>query len=189
MVSRALACAVGLATAACAPTGTIGRPPSPGSETVPADVKDVPVTGSVVSIELADGSTVSGELLAAQKDSLALRVGKNTVELVAATAISHVDVTLYSNSVAVGALSAWAFVGTASSLTHGWGFVLTGPAWAVLSTVTILPVGLDTRRVARAVGDLGQLYVYARFPQGLPLDYARRSVRAESAAAKPGGGD
>ena len=56
------------------------------------------------------------------------------------------------NSVAVGALSAWAFIGTASSLTHGWGFVLTGPAWAVLSTVTILPVGLDTRRVARAVG-------------------------------------
>lgn len=191
MVRRTLMAACGLlAAAGCEPAGQIGRQAPQDATTVEVPVESVPVKGSTVDVTLVDGSSVSGELLAASDRELTLKVG-GFAEAIDADTISKVDVTLYSNEGALGALTAWAILGTSSALTHGLFFIISGPLWALVSTVSIVPVGADMNRFARVRGDLGVLHQYARFPQGLPRDFEkhRTTVHRPSQAVESDEGD
>ncbi len=131
----------------------------------------VPAKGADVTITTVGNSTASGELLEAKEDRLVILVADTGVVTISAQQIRRAEVNLYSNGEAVALLTIWAVLGTASSLSHGEYFYISGPSWALVSNAAIIPVAADPGRFVTVEGHLGDLYEYARFPGGLPGAY------------------
>ena len=168
-----------LAVAGCA-GGPIDRTESPtGLMTSPArvSVTCVPVGGSSITVTTTGESKVTGELIAADPDELDVLVADGHMLRLRADQIARADVSLYSNNAIVAVLTAWAIAGTASALSHGVFFSISGPTWTAVSTVAIAPVAADPGRFVTVKDNLGRLYQYARFPGGMPMGVDETSLR------------
>jgi hypothetical protein len=158
-----------LFASACA-SGPINRADVPYSTatSTKVSVRCVPVNGALVNVTTTGGSKVEGELLSADDGGLTLLESEAHLIDLNANQIAHADVHLYSNSLEAALLTIWAGAGLTSAATHGVFFLISGPAWVVVSFGAILPVAWDRGRLVTIKGELGKLYQYARFPAGLP---------------------
>ncbi len=165
-----------LAVAACGDPGQLGRSVvSPSDVTSKVALEDVPVTGSEVTILRVDDTRTTGELLEATEGHVTLLEGSSMITIDTAD-IRRAIVTRYENGTLIGVLAAWSAVVGLSQLSHGFFLVITGPIWGGISTGAMLPVAADEGRFAYAEkkSDLSFLREYARFPQGMPPQYARK---------------
>ena len=172
---KRLAMALSLVAAGCGEPGQLGRSVvSPSDVTVHVPIAEVPVNGAEVTILRNDDSKTTGELLEATEDRVTILRGSSLVTI-DTNDIRKAIVTRYENGALIGILAVWSAVGGIATISHGVFLIFTNPIWGGISTGAILPVAADEGRFAYAdkKSDLAFLHEYARFPQGLPAQYAK----------------
>jgi hypothetical protein len=137
------------------------------------------VTGSWVKVQHRDGSYTSGELLAAAGDTV-FTVSGNALTLTAVNDISRVTVTRYGPD--IGDLVVWTLLGTLSTASHGFGLILTAPAWIVTG---IAATAAETHRAIVVTSDIAKLATWSRFPAGIPATVERDKLREAIPSATP----
>lgn len=138
--------------------------------------------GSWVWVKLDGGSQYGGELLAADAQRIYIAGGK-----IFATAAQHayfarnpavislqlntvesITIDIYRDN-ATGTVL-WSLLGTASTITHGFGLLLSAPIWAatgIWASMSVANAGVE--RIDHPGGaDAWRLRRYARYPEGLP---------------------
>jgi hypothetical protein len=85
-------------------------------------------------------------------------------------------VTRYENGALIAGLTIWAVAGAIAGISHGELLVFSEPIWSGVAAGAIIPVAADEGRFAYTERrwDFTFLHEYARFPQGLPPQYAVR---------------
>lgn len=130
-------------------------------------VADVPVRGFPVSVEARNEAfpDIEGELLAVDKQHLWVLSDGKLVH-VHRHEVESATVRVLDTNTGFG-LGVWTLLGTASALSHGVLFVLSGPIWLAVG----VPVAAVTSSQEKARFDgpaFTGLWQFARFPQGLP---------------------
>jgi hypothetical protein len=165
-----------LALLACGDPGQLGRSiVSPSDAVSRVAIADVPVNGAEVTVVRTDESKVKGELLEASEDHVVL-LKEETMVRIRADDIRQVIVTRYENGTLIAILTAWSAAGAIGQATHGKFAAITEPIWGGIAAGALVPVAADEGRFAHVEkrSDFVFLREYARFPQGLPAQYAKR---------------
>jgi hypothetical protein len=165
--SRVLAGALSLCIQSCATPPRIGvgyRDQQHGSPALAA-LEEVPVKGSRAEVFLESGTSVKGELLAADGNVIYLRTHRSDTARLSLSSVHHVVLQLYPS--ADEEAEGLGILGGLSTLTHGVYLLFTAPFWIITTAVASNTLSETSRGVIepRAFSDL---YAYARFPQGLP---------------------
>jgi hypothetical protein len=161
----------------CGDPGQLGRSVvSPSDVTANVALEDVPVRGSDVTIDRTDDTSVKGELLAATERDVTVLLSSGTILRIAADVVRRVTIKRYDNGLPVAVLAAWSVAGALGGLTQGALAIAGEPIWGGFSAGAIVPVAADEGRFAFTDrrSDFTFLHEYARFPQGLPPQYASR---------------
>ncbi len=138
--------------------------------------------GAWVNVEYSDWTqnvhAVWGELIASHDDSLFVATLQG-LRGVAWTDVTRGVIVTYDPR--ADAATGWAMMGVLGSLTNGWFFVFTGPAWMIIGASTTHSLVRDaTIKVPQKEPDMDSIAMYARFPQGLPegVDRSRLKLAA-----------
>jgi len=118
------------------------------------------------------GLVVQGELIAVDRDTI--HVLGFTPRLVSLPRSSVCCVTLTAFHMNYGPLAAWGGAGTLSTVSHGFGLILTAPLWAIISTAAAASASYAPRVQST---DPEVLRRFARFPQGIPPTLDRPALR------------
>jgi hypothetical protein len=165
---RAHAALALLALAACVKEGSLDRSAPTGRRADHVDVTDVPVKGFNVSIELLTGPPFTGELLAIDDTNVYILVDQKTLGIPRG-AVQKASIDLMpATGVAAGI---WTAAGTASTLTHGYFLVFTAPIWLGAGIPSTVAASSHESYVDAPNPELGRIYQFARFPQGLPVGW------------------
>lgn len=114
-----------------------------------------------------------GELIAIGKDSLFLFTG-DLFEVIPFSKISKAQITGYDSQ--HSSIGGWTFLGTVSTLLHGFVLVLSAPIWIISgSSMT----ASQSKKPVLKFPDkpLSEFSKYARFPQGLPEGLDRSKLK------------
>ncbi len=73
-------------------------------------------------------------------------------------------------------LGLWTLVGVASTITHGFGAVISIPIWLLFGIPSIIgrsyePVFVYSEK------ELDKMSIYARYPQGVPVEIKQKAIR------------
>jgi len=141
--------------------------------------EDVPVKGATVHVDVqSERTTYPAELVAVDAKYLYVNTGsdwRKDTRAVPRAKIRRVVVDVYTSE--AGGIVAWTAVGCASTASHGYYLVFTGPMWLGAGIASAASEDSAARASANAT-QLDQLYQYARFPQGMPK--ARPSTTASA---------
>lgn len=137
--------------------------------------------GAWVIAQRADSTWESGELIAADNDSIHVLTVAGLASH-AATAIKVVHVLTHQSN--YGQIGAWTALGVASTLSHGFVLILSAPVWTI--------TGLASRASASRAGvivahETQALQPWARFPRGIPstVDRSRLRLRTQASSSDP----
>jgi hypothetical protein len=134
-----------------------------------------------------DFSALSGELLAVSDDSVFVLTSAG----VGSCALTDVmRATLETYDPRSGDVSRMALTGTLLSISTGWGLALFAPLWVLVGTASTAvlshegQVAMDASRQGATSGVSGaarkswkDIRLYARFPQGIPVELDRSQLR------------
>ncbi|HEY2370014.1 MAG TPA: hypothetical protein VGH87_26635, partial [Polyangiaceae bacterium] len=135
---------------------------------------DVPVTGAEVTVVRDDETKVTGELLEVSDVHLVI-LKEHTMVRIESSDVRRVIVTRYESGTLIAILTIWAGAGAIGQASHGVFAAVTEPIWGGIAAGAIVPVAADEGRFAHVDkrADFVLLREYARFPQGLPPQYAK----------------
>jgi hypothetical protein len=121
-----------------------------------------------------------GELIAVSADSVWV-LGQDQARVIPTSAVSAGKLTAYAAQ--KGALTAWAVVGTLSTISNGWFLVFTAPMWLIGGP---LAVGSESHAPERKSPPLmwEELAPFARFPQGMPEGMDLSTLRAKPSVSR-----
>jgi len=114
---------------------------------------------------------IEGELIAVDRDTIHVL---SFARLMSVPRASVCCVTLTAFRMDYGTLAAWGVVGTVSTLSHGFGLILTAPIWAITATSAAAAASRAPRIQST---DPEVLRRFARFPQGMPAVIDRATLR------------
>jgi hypothetical protein len=150
--------------------------------------------GAWTRVELDDKSALSGELIAFDeaRPALWLLTSLSKLERVPLERVHSVELGVYENH--LGPYVAWVFLGSFSTLSHGYFLILSLPAWILFGSAAAAAESYEGRfqcattlegSTAEPCGDA--LEAYARFPQGLPPGVDEDAIlgRKKPTPAKP----
>ncbi len=166
-----------LAMCACGDAGQLGRSVvAPSDVTTRVPLASVPVNGAEVTVLRTDGTKITGELLAATDENMTVLIEGGRMVRVAVDVVQRATLTRYENGTMIAFLTVWALIGAAGGISHGLVAVAGEPIWGAVAAGAIVPVAADEGRFAftNQRSDFTYLHEYARFPQGLPPQYAAR---------------
>jgi hypothetical protein len=133
-----------------------------------------------------DSSIARGELLSVEPDTLFLIHG-DTLCAIGKDDVREVKAFLQAYPVSSGEVAGWTTLGTLSTISNGFGLMLTAPLWIITGTVTGIMAASRANN-----GDYHYpedpwpgLRKFARFPQGLPQGIPRKLLRAHTDPAGP----
>jgi len=172
-----------LALCACGDPGQLGRSVvAPSDVTTHVALTSVPVRGAEVTVVRNDSRKLTGELLAATDDTMTILVDGTIVRLLVDD-VQRATVTRYENSALIAGLAVWSAIGAVAGISHGLLAIVGEPIWSGIATGALIPVMADEARFASTDRrwDFKFLHEYARFPQGLPPQYAARARQSGSA--------
>jgi hypothetical protein len=130
--------------------------------------------GSWIRLEGPSGqpaTVMEGELIAIDRDTIHVYAAGRLVSLPRASVRSA---TLAAFRMDYGTLAAWAALGTLSTVSHGFGLILTAPIWALAGTGAASSASRAPRIQS---ADPETLRRFARFPQGIPAELDRATLR------------
>jgi hypothetical protein len=122
--------------------------------------------------DTASPNVVQGELIAATSDSLFVLSLRDSLHVVARSAVNELKLTGYDSN--WGYLSIWTFLGTLSTASHGAFLILSAPVWIIGGSVA---TASQSRRPIYTNPPLDVLQQFARFPQGMPPGVARQALQ------------
>lgn len=122
--------------------------------------------GSWIRIETSDGIR-TGELLAVSEDRIFVRTASGPMAIPMGAAQK---VVLWRFDGEEASLLMSSFVGTVSTVSHGFFLVLSAPVWIIGGAIATT-VEADAGEIEDP--NIRELRKWARFPQGLPARYAR----------------
>jgi len=168
---------VGFALCGCAAqSAQLDR--SHGFGGTPADVPvdQVPVRGHQVDIEGFSQSarrfSVSGELLAVDANNLWVLEATNAITPVSRQEVLEIKIELYDSGSEISVW--WTVIGTLSTISHGILLIITGPVW-IVSGGTASFGASQANNLYVSADEAGELFQFARFPQGLPPGFGQQS--------------
>lgn len=168
-------CVVGCAS------GGLDRTTVPGHVDTSATIDTVPVRGFEVAVEVADGSSVEGELLAVDQEAIWVLTERGPLPLLRSN-VREVLVQLREHSGTE--LGGWTAAGTFSTLSHGFWLIFSAPIWLLAG----IPVSVDEILASRETAQSGSfelLYQFARFPQGPTPSMRRRASVSPGTVVTP----
>jgi len=160
--SHTLLAALLLVASACK-TADPDRSLSRGNLEENVRIHEVPVRGSIATVKLV-GMEHVGEVLAVDEESIWMRVENEELRVPRAR-VQSVELELYPSKASNNGL--WTGVGTASTLTHGFGLLISAPLWLLIGIPATVSASMENT-VVLTPGQLDLLRHYARFPQGRP---------------------
>lgn len=122
-------------------------------------------------------TTVMGELLAVEADSLFILGEDNQLIGISQDEVYKARLTYYNSQ--FGSLTAWTFIGALSTGSHGIGSIISLPVW-VLSGIAATASQSRSPMVNYPPEAWAMLYKYARFPQGFPPQFDRSQLNKKS---------
>jgi len=155
----------------------------------PAEDVQLEARGAWIEVIVADtGSSemlgrVDGELIAAEPDSLFV-LTYDGLELVPVERVRHVKVTPWW--IDRSSFSTWLALGTLSTLSHGFGLLLSAPVW-LLGGGAAAAQGSGAGQFRSDAANTLVLRFFARFPQGL-LPGIDRAAIERGGLGRPGSG-
>jgi len=156
----------------CLILGGCARPDVPEGLSEPSEVlRDS--FGARVLVRL-DSSTTRGELLAVELDTLFLIHG-DFFRALGKKDAREVKVFLQEYPLSTGAVTSITLLGTLSTISNGFGLIITAPLWLITGVVTGVATSTDANNGDYMYPEepwLG-LAKFARFPQGLPRNVPR----------------
>jgi len=161
----------------CGDAGQLGRSVvAPSDLTTRVAVTSVPVRGAEITVTRNDDTNVTGELLAATDSSMTILLDGGSIVSIRVGDARRATVTRYENSALIAGLAVWVAIGAAAGVSHGLAAIASEPIWGGIAAGAIVPVAADEGRFAFTDRrwDFTFLHEYARFPQGLPPQYAVR---------------
>lgn len=133
-----------------------------------------------------DTCEVDGELISVETDTLFL-ICKDSLCAIPKGHIREAKVFLQEYPLSGGGVAAWTLLGTLSTLSNGWGSILTAPLWLLTGTIT----GISAAHSANS-GDFQYpddpwpgLAKFARFPQGLLPGIPREQLKGAEVRVPP----
>lgn len=159
LVALALACASNPA-----PRGSIPKPLDAPSDPYGAWI-EVTLTGPAETV-------VAGELLAVEGDSIFVLEPDSVVRAIPIVGVGTAIVATYQPQTEW--ISAWAALGTVSTISNGAFLILTAPAWLIGGTVAANAESRAPLRKIKRGQSWDGVSIFARFPGGLPQDLPRR---------------
>ena len=138
--------------------------------------------GGWIKLEFGAGAarnTVHGELIAATSDSVHVLTSDSLVVVPTALVIAG-TLTAYDSQ--YESLRWWTILGAFSTLSHGFGLVLTAPVWAIAGSAA---TGSASKAPRVESTHPAVLRMYARFPQGIPPGLDVRSLRQKDVRRLP----
>ena len=149
------------------------NPAPAGSIPSPTDVPSDPY-GAWIEVTLADAAetVVAGELLAVDSDSVFILTPDSVVRAMSTGGVRSGLVMAYRPNVEW--ISAWAAVGTVSTISNGAFLILTAPTWVIGGIVAANAESRAPLRKLTAGETWDGVSMFARFPGGLPQDLPRR---------------
>ena len=127
--------------------------------------------GGWVSIMRSDGSYSSGELIAAQQDSIFVL---NAAGLAGMATRDMASAKMETFRAKVTGDAFWGVAGAFSTISHGFVLILTAPLWIISSTAATASY---SRAPVVKTSQWSTLAPYARFPQGMPRGLERARLR------------
>ena len=137
--------------------------------------------GGWILLRLADESEHAGELIAVRADSLFV-LEADELRGYAHAQVEHALLTGYDSQ--AGTIRGWMLVGSLSTLSHGYGLVISLPAWLLVGSVATFSQA-HAGRVDVTTTTWEKARMYARFPQGLPAELDRTSLRPRDPPPRP----
>jgi hypothetical protein len=125
--------------------------------------------GAWTAVTLRDGRVMSGELLAAEERGVVLGAGL-AANQIPRQCVSLVQVGAFDASTTP--VIAAGIVGLLSTITNGFFLVFTAPVWATVFVYNAYAI--SGKGHFEQVTALGNLAIWARFPQGLPAPFRER---------------
>jgi hypothetical protein len=75
-----------------------------------------------------------------------------------------------------GYLGLWTLLGVLSTLSHGWGLILSAPIWLLFGIPSM--IGRSYEPVfSYSKKELDKMSIYARYPQGVPMEIRQKATR------------
>jgi hypothetical protein len=121
--------------------------------------------GGWMVITTRGGQEVSGELISVETSVVRiLQPSASELTWVPVTDINRAKLYRYEGDSGFGA---WGLLGTLSTISHGFFFILTAPAWILSSSIA---AAAESRHVVLEWPEdsWGEIAMWARFPQGMP---------------------
>jgi hypothetical protein len=130
--------------------------------------------GGWITVTRTDRSYYSGELIAAQQDSIYIL---NAAGLVVTATSDMTAAKMETFRAKITSNAFWGTAGAFSTLSHGFVLILTAPLWIISTTAA---TAAYSRAPLIKTTQWSELAPYARFPQGMPrgLDRARLRMPA-----------
>ncbi len=161
----------------CGDPGQLGRSAvAPSDVTTRVALTSVPVRGAEISVIRNNDTKVAGELLAATDTAMTILLDSGAIVSLGVGDVQRATVTRYENSALIAGLTVWSVIGAAAGISHGLAATASEPIWGAIAAGATVPVAADEGRFAYTDRrwDFTFLHEYARFPQGLPPQYAAR---------------
>lgn len=142
------------------------------------NVQSPAVYGGWIHVRVANQPPIMGELLAVGTDTLYMLTATE-LTTIPLQQIRRATVTMYQVTQGQEVFVLWTLLGAASSVTHGFGFVISGPAWFLIGTLSTIGY-LDWPTIRYPQHEWEALRQYARFPQGMPHGLDRSTLQRKS---------
>jgi len=128
-----------------------------------------------------DSSITRGELLAVEPDTLFL-IRENTLNAISKSDVREAKAFLQEYPLTPGEVAGWTVLGTLSTISNGFGLVITAPLWLITGTVTGIVAAAQANHgdFVYPDGSWSELRKFARFPQGLPQGIPRERLKTAS---------
>ena len=141
---------------------------------------EVPTSGygGWIEMKLKGGGAapIEGELLAVGGADSVYVLTRDGFRAVSTTAIDKARVAVYRSQ--SGKAGLFTFGGTIASLSHGIGFIISGPIWILVGSIAAGSVSREPLHDVQGAPWSGAS-IYARYPQGLPAVLDRAKLRAK----------
>lgn len=137
--------------------------------------------GGWILLRLEDDSKHEGELIAVGADSLFV-LEPDGCRGYGHAQIEHAVLTGYDSQ--AGRIAGWAVMGAISTVSHGYGLVITLPLWVLVGTVESISQS-TAGRIEVTKTSWEQARKYARFPQGLPEGLDRAALLPRNPPPRP----
>jgi hypothetical protein len=171
-VQLAIVCSAVSGAAGCAPN------PAPAHWLPTADAAQASPFGAWIQLEYAPAGPTfpaGGELIGVGDDSVFVLPPEQTLVAIPKAAVRQATVAVFDAQ--WSRLAVWTLLGSLSTASHGAFLVLSFPVWVIGGS---LAAGSASRAPLHdAEANWQDVQKFARFPQGLPPDLNRATLRAQ----------